>query len=61
VIRAECVLETSMGGAGVYEEGMTDLTNVAKALDCGRVESKQGRVIDPNVVPERIADDFSGG
>jgi hypothetical protein len=61
VIGAECVLETSMGGAGVHEEGMTNLTNVAKALDGGRIESKQGRVVDPDVVPERIADDFGGG
>jgi hypothetical protein len=58
VIGAECVLETSMGGAGIYQEGMTDLTNVAKPLDGGRVEREQGRVVDPDVVPERIADDF---
>jgi hypothetical protein len=37
---------------------MTDLANVAKALDGRRVEGKQGRLIDPDVVPEGIADDF---
>jgi hypothetical protein len=38
VIGAESVLETRVGGARIYEEGMTDLTDVAKALDGGRVQ-----------------------
>ena len=61
VIGAECVLETGVGGAGVDQEGMAELADVAEALNRGRVESKQRRVVDPDVVPERVADDLGCG
>ena len=57
---AEGVLEAAVGGAGVDQECVTDLADVAKALNGGRVERKQGGVVDPDVVPERIADDLGG-
>jgi hypothetical protein len=61
VIRSKCVLEPGVGGAGIHEEGMTDLPDVAKPLNSWGVESEQGGVIYADVVPERIADDVGKG
>ena len=58
---AESVLEAAVGGAGVDQECVPDLADVAEALNRGRVEGEKGRAIDPDVVPEGIADDFGGG
>ena len=58
VIGAERVLEAAVGGAGVDQEGVPDLADVAEALNGGGVEREQRGAVDPDVVPERVADDF---
>jgi hypothetical protein len=57
----EGVLEPAVSSAGVDQECVPDLADVAEALDRGRVEGEKSRAIDPDVVPEGIADDFRGG
>ena len=61
VIGAERVLETGMGGAGIDEEGVTDLADVAESLDRRRVEREQRRPVEADVVPEGVADDLQIG
>ena len=58
VIRAEGVLEAGVGGAGIDEEGVAELAHVAKALDGGRIEHAQRRTVQPDVVPQRVANDL---
>ena len=58
---AECVLEAAVGGAGIDQESVTDLTDVAEALNGGSVQGQERGLVDPDVVPERVADDFSLG
>jgi hypothetical protein len=57
----EGVLEAAVGGSGVNQEGVPDLADIAEALNRGGIERKQRGAINPNVVPERVADDFGGG
>ena len=58
VIGPQGVFEPAVGGAGVDQEGMAQLANVAEPLDGGGVEHGQGRAVQSNVVPQRVADDF---
>src|SRR3954471_13129602 len=43
---------------GVYEERQTELPDVAQALERRRVDQLEGEWIEPDVVPEGVADDF---
>src|SRR4051794_39683850 len=61
MICTESVLEPGMGCPRIYQEAVSDLANVAKALNGGCVEGEQGGPVEPNVVPKRIADDFGVG
>ncbi len=61
VVGAERVLEAGMGGARVDEEGVAELADVTEALDRRCVERRDGGAVEPDVVPERIADDFEVG
>jgi len=60
VVRAESVLEPGVSGAGVHQVAVADLTDVPEALNCGCVEGAEGGSVEPDVVPEGIADDFRG-
>ena len=61
VIGAERVLEPGVRGAGVDEERVTELAHVAQALERRGVDRRRRGRLEPDVVPERIADDFVGG
>ena len=61
VVRAERVLEPGVGGAGIDEEGVTELPDVAEALERRRVQGLERRRVEPDVVPERVADDLELG
>ena len=61
VVRAERVLETGVGGAGIDEKGVPYLAHIAQPLDGGGIEEKNGGPVEPNVVPERITDNFEVG
>ena len=58
VIGAEGVLEAGVGGAGIDQEGVAQLSDVPEALQGGRVEHAQRRPVEADVVPERVADDL---
>jgi hypothetical protein len=55
------MLETGVGGAGVHQKGVSQLTDVAEALNRRSVEGEERGRIDPNVVPQRVSNDLSGG
>ena len=61
MVCTESVLESGMGCSRIHQEAVPDLANVAQALNGGCVESEQGGPVKPDVVPERIADDFGVG
>jgi hypothetical protein len=60
VIGTEGVLETRVSRAGVDEEAVTNLADVPKALNGGGVEGEERGSVEPDVVPEWVADDLSG-
>src|SRR5690349_17697299 len=59
MVRAESVLETGVCGARVDQEAVADLPDVPQTLHGGRIESQEGGTVNADVVPERIANDFS--
>ena len=61
VVGAEGVLEAGVGGAGVDQEGMAELPDIAQPLHRRGIENVQRRRVKPDVVPERVADDFVVG
>jgi hypothetical protein len=61
MIRAQGVLEPGVSRSGVNQEGVPDLPDVAKALNCGSIEGEKRSPVQADVVPEWIADDFRGG
>ena len=58
VVGAEGVLESGMGGAGIDEKGVAELSDVAEPLDRRRIEHELRRAVEADVVPERVADDL---
>ena len=58
MVRAQCVLEARMGRAGVHEVRQPQLTHVAQSLHDTGVDQPHREVIDPDVVPQRVADDL---
>ena len=58
VVGAQRVLEAGVGGAGIDEEGVAELADVAQALHRRGVEHGQRRLVEADVVPEGIADDL---
>ena len=58
VVGAERVLEAGVGGAGIDEEGVAELADVAQALHRRGVEHRQRGLVEADVVPEGIADDL---
>ena len=61
MIGAERVLEAGVGGAGIDKEGVAELPDIAKPLDGGRIQYLQRRTVQPDVVPQRVADDLESG
>ena len=51
VVGAERVLEAGVGGAGIDQEGVPDLADVAQALNGRGVEGQQRRAVESDVVP----------
>ena len=60
VVRSERVLEPRVCRAGVDEEREPELADVAQPLEGRRVDQLEAERIEPDVVPERVADDFDG-
>jgi hypothetical protein len=50
-----------MGCSGIYEEAVAHLANISQSLHSGCIEGEQRGRIDPDVVPEWIADNFGSG
>ena len=61
VIGAERVLEAAMRGARVHQERMAQLPHVAQSLYGGGVDHGERFGVEPDVVPERVADDLEPG
>src|SRR3954451_12009340 len=49
-----------MGGSRINQAAVPDPGNVAKALNGRCVEGQQGGPVEPDAIPKRIPDDFSG-
>jgi hypothetical protein len=60
VIGAKRVLEPGVSGARVHQEREAELAYVAQPLERWRVDQLGRQGVEPDVVPERIADDFHG-
>ena len=58
VVGAERVLEPGVGRAGIDQEGVTDLADVSESLHRSGVQREQRRPVEPDVVPEGVADDL---
>ncbi|MNC97019.1 hypothetical protein D3C83_145460 [compost metagenome] len=58
MIRAKRVLEAGVTGARIYEKGQAQLPHVPQPLERRRVDEAQREGLDPDVVPERVADDL---
>jgi hypothetical protein len=55
MVGAECVLEPSMGGAWIDEVCPSQLPHISQALKNVGVDEVERDLIDPNVIPDRIA------
>src|SRR5258705_3267745 len=55
VVRAECVLEARVGGTGIHEVGPAKLPNVSESLKDFGINEPEGKLIDPDVVPDGVA------
>ena len=60
VVRPERVLEPRVGRARVDEKRQPELPNVAQPLERRRIDQLEAERIEPDVVPERVADDLDG-
>ncbi len=58
MVSPEGVLKPAVGGAGIDQEGVTDLAHVAQSLHRGRIQRQHRPPVQSDVVPERIPDDF---
>jgi hypothetical protein len=58
MIGTKGVLESGMGGTGIDQEGVTQLANIAEALDRRRIDQPHNTAIHPDVIPEWIADNL---
>ena len=58
MVCTERVLEAAMGGAGIDEERVPQLAHVAQPLEGGGVHHGQRFGIEPDVVPQRVANDL---
>jgi hypothetical protein len=54
------MLKPGVGSSRINQETVSDLTDVSEALYGGSVQRQEGGSVDPNIVPEGIADYFGG-
>ena len=54
VVRAERVLESRMGGAGIDEISPTELPHVAQPLKDLGVDQPERQLVDADIVPDRV-------
>ena len=57
MIRAQRVLEPRMRRARIHEVRQAQLSHVTQALHDGRIEQSLGDRVNPDVVPEWVADE----
>src|SRR5687768_1027091 len=55
MVRPQRVLESSVGGAGIYEIGPAKLPDVPKSLDDVGVDESERELVDSDVVPDGVA------
>jgi hypothetical protein len=60
VIGSQGVLEPGVSRARVDQEGESQLADVPEALKGRRIDQLEAERIEPNVVPEWVANDFHG-
>ncbi len=60
MMRAKRMLKSRMRGAGIHEVRQAELTHIAQALHDERVEQRKRECIQPNVIPQRVAQDIQG-
>ena len=61
VIGAEGVLEPVVGCAGIDQERVAELAEVAQALQGRGIDQRERFRLDPDIAPQRVADDFEVG
>jgi len=61
MVRTQSVLEARVGGARVDEKRVSQLAHVAQALNGGRIHDGERLGLEPDVVPQRVADDLERG
>ena len=61
VVGTQRVLESGVSRPRIDQKAVTDLADVAKTLNGGSVECEERGSVEPDVIPERVADDFRGG
>jgi hypothetical protein len=61
MVGAERVLEACVCGTRINEVREPQLSHIAQPLEDARVDEAKGDIIDADVVPERVADDFHAG
>jgi hypothetical protein len=60
MVGPERVLEARVSRSGIDEKTVTNLADVAQTLNGGGVECEERGSVEPDVVPEWVADNFSG-
>ena len=58
VVGAECVLKTRVCRAGIDQICPPELAHISQSLKDVRINELECEVIDPNVVPDRVAQDL---
>jgi hypothetical protein len=58
MIRAECVLEPRVGRSGINEIRQAKLPDVSESLKDFRIDETERQLVDTNVVPDWVAQDF---
>ncbi len=56
MVRPQRMLKTGMGGAWIHQERMPQLPHIPKPLHRRRVQHRQRGLVQPDVVPQRVAD-----
>jgi len=58
VIGADRVLEAGVRGAGINEIRQAELADISEPLKNIRVDEPESQLIDPDIIPQRVAQDF---
>ena len=60
MVRPKGVLEARVRRARVHEKGQAELSNVPEALKGRGIDQLERQRVEPDVVPQRIANDLDG-